>query len=148
MAHQTAVLLCISIPEDVAAAEPKIPNPFIKLNGPAIVVDQQYFPIAELWATVLSRIVEEHDAIARLPVQLFVLAAAVSDARMPHFIATPPANEITDGMVLVRLRNRQFARARRDRGRQIEAPRGERIRVISARRATRSERARYEKQDL
>jgi len=92
MAHQTAVLFCITIPEYIAAAEPKIPDFFIKLNCPAIVIDQQYFPIAELRATVLRRVVEEHDTVARLPVQLLVLAAAIIDARMPDFYATPSAN--------------------------------------------------------
>ena len=129
MAHQTAVLLCITIPEYVAAAEPKIPNFFIKLNCRAIVIDQQYFPIAELRATVLSRIVEKHDAVARLPVQLFVLAAAASNTRMPHFIATPTANECAGGTILVRHWNWRCVRYRTGRGRQIEAPRGQRIRV-------------------
>jgi hypothetical protein len=110
MTHQTAVLLRIKIPEYVAAAEPKIPNFFSELHCSAIVIDQQDFPRAEHRATVLRRAIEEHRTVPRLPVQLFVLAVAISNARMPHFIATPTANEFTGGMVLVKLRNGQFAR--------------------------------------
>ena len=129
MTHQAAVLLRIKIPEYVAATEPKIPNFFSKLNCPAIVIDEQDFPKTELRATVLSRAVEEHDTVARLPVQLSVLAAAISNTRMPNFIATPSANQFTVGMVLVRLRNGRFARDWRDRGRQIKTPSGERLRI-------------------
>jgi len=92
MTHQTAVLLRIKIPECVATTEPNIPNLFSELHCPTIVIDQQDFPRAELRATVLSLAVEEHDTVARLPVQLLVLAAAIIDARMPDFYATPSAN--------------------------------------------------------